>query len=181
GGARRIGAGRWRGGGWAAGRAHAHAAGGGRRAPGGGPGAARVPARAARRLSARRSRDRGGVAGARSGRGGHRAVAAVAGAGRGAASGPRQYREGMTLTHHAALLRHFADLRDGVHGDATSRADKETLFAKTVELLDPVARQVLAEMNTEMLLDAGTVGADGPTRDKDGGLVAEWALTWPAQ
>ena len=87
----------------------------------------------------------------------------------------------MTLSHHAALLRHFADLRDGVHGEARSREDKEKLFARTVELLDPVARRVLADMNTELLLGNGTVAADGPRRGTDGGLVAEWALTWPAQ
>lgn len=87
----------------------------------------------------------------------------------------------MTLPAHAALLRHFADLRDGVHGDATSRADKEKLFADAVRLLDPVARQVLTEMNTELLLGKGTVSPDGPARFDDGGLVAEWILTWPEQ
>jgi hypothetical protein len=87
----------------------------------------------------------------------------------------------MALPHHAALLRHFADLRDGVHGDATSRADKERLFGGTVELLDPVARQVLSEMDTEMMLDSGTVTATGLTRSADGGLVAEWVLSWPEQ
>lgn len=85
----------------------------------------------------------------------------------------------MTLSQHAALLRHFADLRDGVHGDAVTREDKETLFARTVELLDPLARRVLAELNTDLLLDTGTVA--GSSRDDDGGLVAEWSLTWPAQ
>lgn len=87
----------------------------------------------------------------------------------------------MALSHHAALLRHFADLRDGVHRDARTRADKEKLFDGTVELLDPVARQVLSEMNTEMLLDSGTVTASGPTRSEDGGLAAEWVLSWPEQ
>jgi hypothetical protein len=36
----------------------------------------------------------------------------------------RQYTE--------ALLRHFADLRDGAHGGATSRQDKERFFAQAV-------------------------------------------------
>jgi hypothetical protein len=87
----------------------------------------------------------------------------------------------MALPQHAALLRHFADLRDGVHGDATSRAGKEKVFGETVELLDPVARQVLSELDAEMLLGSGTVTASGLTRSEDGGLVAEWVLSWPEQ
>jgi hypothetical protein len=48
----------------------------------------------------------------------------------------------------SALLRHFADLRDGTHGHASSREDKERLFASAVPLLDPYARQALDEINT---------------------------------
>jgi hypothetical protein len=39
----------------------------------------------------------------------------------------------MTLSYPeqtGALLRHFADLRDGTHGSATSRREKEQLFAE---------------------------------------------------
>ena len=32
----------------------------------------------------------------------------------------------------AELLRHFADLRDGTHGGAASRQDKERFFAAAV-------------------------------------------------
>ncbi|MCE7003187.1 hypothetical protein LWC34_10140 [Kibdelosporangium philippinense] len=88
----------------------------------------------------------------------------------------------MTLTHSEALLRHFADLRDGTHGEtAVSRTDKEKLFADTVELLDPVARQALAEMNSDLLLDTGTIVASGLTRSPDGGVAAVWALSWKEQ
>ncbi|QDQ16003.1 hypothetical protein [Streptomyces spectabilis] len=84
--------------------------------------------------------------------------------------------------HVGALLRHFADLRDGTHGDgAVSRAAKEELFRQAVALLDPYARQVLAEFNTHLLNGAGRVDAGGSTRAEDGGLVAVWALTWPQQ
>jgi hypothetical protein len=55
-----------------------------------------------------------------------------------------------------ALARHFADLRDDTHGNAHSRADKETLFATAVGLLDRYAREALAEVNTHLLLDTGT-------------------------
>ena len=81
----------------------------------------------------------------------------------------------------AALLRHFADLRDGTHGGATSRGDKERLFIAAVALLDPYAREVLDEINGDLLLDTGEVTATGVRRSADGGLDAMWALSWPDQ
>ncbi len=79
-----------------------------------------------------------------------------------------------------ALLRHFGDLRDGTHGGADSRPDKERLFAAAVALLDPRARQVLDEVNVYLLLDDGKVAATG-VRHRDGGVEAVWSLTWPEQ
>src|SRR5205807_6953866 len=76
----------------------------------------------------------------------------------------------------AALTRHFADLRDGTHGGASSRRDKERLFTNAVALLDPYARQVLEEINTNLLLDTGDVTATGVRRLADGGVDAIWAL-----
>ena len=81
----------------------------------------------------------------------------------------------------AALLRHFVDLRDGTHGGAGSRRDKERLFAAAVALLDPYARQVLGEINRYLLLDTGDVTATGVRRSAGGGVDATWALTWPDQ
>ena len=46
-----------------------------------------------------------------------------------------------------SLIRHFEDLRDGTHGGSTSRKDKDAHFEKAVQLLAPVAGQVLTEMN----------------------------------
>jgi hypothetical protein len=80
----------------------------------------------------------------------------------------------------AALLRHFADLRDGTHGGATSRRDKERLFSAAVSLLDPTARQVLDEINTYLLLDTGEATATG-VRRRNGGVEAVWVLSWPEQ
>jgi hypothetical protein len=81
----------------------------------------------------------------------------------------------------AALLRHFADLRDDTHGDATSRRDKERLFTAAAALLDPHARQALDEVNTHLLLGTGEVTAAGVRRSADGGVEALWALSWPEQ
>jgi hypothetical protein len=80
----------------------------------------------------------------------------------------------------AELLRHFADLRDGAHGNAVSRRDKESLFAKTVALLDPYARQALGEINDDLLLGTGEILATG-FRSTNDGVDAIWVLTWTEQ
>jgi hypothetical protein len=77
--------------------------------------------------------------------------------------------------------RHFEDLRDGTHGGSTSRKDKEAHFEKAVRLLAPIARQVLTEMNTSLLLDTGQLTETGLHRTADGGVNASWALSWPEQ
>jgi hypothetical protein len=82
--------------------------------------------------------------------------------------------------HTAELLRHFADLRDGTHGGARSRRDKERLFGPAVALLGPHARQTLREINTDLLLGTGEVTATGVRRHASG-LDAIWALAWPEQ
>jgi hypothetical protein len=80
-----------------------------------------------------------------------------------------------------ALTRHFVDLRDNTHGGSTGRHDKEDHFARAVELLHPVAYQVLREMNTWLLLESGRIAGTGLQRTPDGGLVASWALSWSEQ
>jgi hypothetical protein len=78
------------------------------------------------------------------------------------------------------LLRHFADLRDGTHGGASPRRDKERLFTAAVALLDARARQALDEINTYLLLGTGEVTATG-VRPSGGGVDAVWTLSWPEQ
>ena len=70
-----------------------------------------------------------------------------------------------------SLIRHFADLRDGTHGGSASRKDKEVHFEKAVQLLAPVARQVLAEVNTSLLLDTGQLTETGLRRTADEGIA----------
>src|SRR5260370_11480987 len=86
--------------------------------------------------------------------------------------------ESAQLEYTAEFLRHFADLRDGSHGGAISRQDKERLFTAAVALLDPHARQSLKEINTDLLLGSGEVTATG-VRRRGGGVDAIWALSWP--
>lgn len=80
-----------------------------------------------------------------------------------------------------ALVRHFADLRDGTHAGHATRQGKEGAFRQAVSLLDPPARQVLAEFDRHLLLGTGTVHATGPRTDAAGGSFAAWRLSWPAQ
>src|SRR2546423_3030118 len=70
-----------------------------------------------------------------------------------------------TPGHVTALIRHFSDLRDRTHGGSVGRDDKEAHFAHAVELLAPLARQALAEINTHLLLDTGRGVATGPQPD----------------
>jgi hypothetical protein len=84
--------------------------------------------------------------------------------------------------HLQGLLRHFADLRDGTHGDgAVTRSEKEHLFVASVGYLDPFARQALDELNAALLLGTGSVAAPGLTRSHSGDLAAVWTLSWPEQ
>jgi hypothetical protein len=83
--------------------------------------------------------------------------------------------------HLTSLIRHFSDLRDGVHGGAASRGAKEERFADEVHLLAPLARQTLNEVNTYLLLDSGAVSETDLRRSADGGTSAAWELSWPEQ
>ena len=90
----------------------------------------------------------------------------------------------MTTSHSeqtGALLRHFADLRDGSHGGATSRREKERLFNAGVALLDPYARQALNEIDADLLLNTGELTSTGVGRSATGRLAAVWELSWPQQ
>jgi hypothetical protein len=80
-----------------------------------------------------------------------------------------------------SLIRHFEDLRDDTHGDSAGRKDKEAHFEKAVQLLPPVARKVLTEMNTNLFLDTGQLTETGLRRTADSGLTASWILSWPEQ
>lgn len=80
-----------------------------------------------------------------------------------------------------ALRRHFDDLRDGTHGDLSTRRDKEALFATAVDLLAPYALTVLQEINAHLLLGQGRITATGLVTERDKGPSATWALTWARQ
>jgi hypothetical protein len=102
--------------------------------------------------------------------------------GAGQSSSPEAIAENDNVPAYVtALMRHFVDLRDFTHGGSTGRHDKEDHFARAVDLLHPVASQVLREMNTLLLLESGRISGTGLQRTPDGGLAASWALSWPEQ
>lgn len=86
-----------------------------------------------------------------------------------------------TPAHLVALRRHCEDLRDGTHAGVADRAGKERVFERTVELLDPVARQTLAEVDEFLLKHGGEIRDDGLERTGDGTLSRSWRLSWPEQ
>ena len=96
------------------------------------------------------------------------------------ATGKEYSMESPRLEYTAELLRHFADLRDGTHGGAVRRQDKERFFSAAVALLDPRVQQALNEINTDLLLGTGVVTATG-VRRRRGGVEATWSLSWPEQ
>jgi hypothetical protein len=89
--------------------------------------------------------------------------------------------ENLIPAHLTSLIRHFADLRDGMHDGAVSRPEKEAVFAQEIDLLSPVARQALTEVDTYLLLDSGTIKETGLQRSADGGTSAAWELSWAEQ
>jgi hypothetical protein len=86
-----------------------------------------------------------------------------------------------TPAHLVAVQRHVEDLRDGTHGGAEPRSDKETLFEQASEWLAPVATRVLAEVDDVLLLSTGEIEDSGLQREADRTVARTWTLSWPEQ
>jgi len=79
------------------------------------------------------------------------------------------------------LLRHLQDLRSGTYEGAMSRGAKEVVYRQGINLLRPVAVEILEEANTLFLNGTGTVQMIGPEEDGAGGLATRFELSWPEQ
>src|SRR5205807_10290787 len=55
------------------------------------------------------------------------------------------------------------------------------LFDEAVALLDPYARQALAEINTDLLLDTGEITSTSVRRSATAAGEAVWKLSWSQQ
>ncbi len=79
------------------------------------------------------------------------------------------------------LLRHLQDLRSDTYEGAMSRGAKEEVYRQGINLLRPVAVEILEEANTLFLNGTGHVQMIGPEEDGFGGLVTRFELSWPEQ
>src|SRR5260370_27576619 len=79
------------------------------------------------------------------------------------------------------LLRHLQDLRSGTYEGAMSRGAKEVVYRQGINLLRPVAVEILEEANTLFLNGTGNVQMIGPEEDDSGDLVTRFELSWPEQ
>ena len=77
--------------------------------------------------------------------------------------------------------RHLVDLRDLTYEGSVGREEREATFKQAVDLLSPVAREVLAEFNDAMLGNTGSIEWRPVQSDGDEGLVSMWLLSWPLQ
>ena len=75
--------------------------------------------------------------------------------------------------------RHIHDLRTHSYEGAASRAEREMVFRCAFDLMTPVARQVLTDINQSFLLGLGRATVICPTRTEEGGLIGSWEMTWP--
>ena len=75
--------------------------------------------------------------------------------------------------------RHVVDLQNKFYEGAVSRAEREALFGVAFDLVTPVARRVLDDLNVHFLKGTGDVEVFQPGPDGEGGLIGSWSLTWP--
>jgi hypothetical protein len=79
------------------------------------------------------------------------------------------------------LLPHLQDLRSGIYEGAMSPGAKEVVYRRGINLLRPVALEILEEANTLFLNCTGNVQMIGPEEDGYGSLVTRFELSWPEQ
>lgn len=75
--------------------------------------------------------------------------------------------------------RHVRDLQSQSYEGASDRNQREAVFLKAFDLLTPVARRVLEDINIYFLRGTGEFGVQSPSPDGEGGLIGSWSLTWP--
>jgi hypothetical protein len=73
------------------------------------------------------------------------------------------------------LLRHLQDLQSGTYEGAVSRGAKEIVYRRGINLLRPVALEILEEANTLFLNGTGNVQMIGPEEDGYGSLVSRFS------
>jgi hypothetical protein len=87
----------------------------------------------------------------------------------------------LTVPRTEDLYRHLDDLRTDSYEGAGPRSERDDVFRRATELLDPVVAAVLDEVNARLLDGTGEVTHAPAASDGSGGLAARWSLSWPAQ
>jgi hypothetical protein len=85
------------------------------------------------------------------------------------------------VTDRDQMLRHVEDLRSGSFEGHESRTSRFGHFRAAVEFASPTVTDVLARMNSELLMGTGTVDRDPPPDDESGRHTHRWMLSWPLQ
>ena len=80
----------------------------------------------------------------------------------------------------ADVFRHLEDLRTRTFEGAERWEERVERFRRAAELMDPVVRRVLDEVDRTFLEGTGTV-AYRFEPDGAGGWQARWSLSWPEQ
>ncbi|MFN8007323.1 MAG: hypothetical protein U0V70_09925 [Terriglobia bacterium] len=94
-------------------------------------------------------------------------------------SSPANLNESIWTRRVEDYHRHVVDLQNKWYEGASSRAEREALFRVAFDLVTPVARKVLDDINTNFLKGTGEWQVQPPSPDGEGGLIGLWSLTWP--
>lgn len=79
------------------------------------------------------------------------------------------------------VLRHLEDLRTRTYEGRSSREERVDLFRQAVDLIDPLVRRILAEVDEAFLDGTGEVVRDDGPPGPQGDLAVRWILSWPDQ
>src|SRR5260370_42398850 len=79
------------------------------------------------------------------------------------------------------LPRPLLDLRSGTYEGAMSRGAKEVVDRQGINLLRPVAVEILEEADTLFLNGTASAQMIGPEEDGGGGLASRFEPSWPEQ
>jgi hypothetical protein len=90
-------------------------------------------------------------------------------------------RQGARVPRTIDLFRHLDDVRLRSYEGAGPRAERNKVFERAVELIDPLVNRILVETRDTFLDGEGEVGYAAPDDDGKGGMVASWSLSWPEQ
>jgi hypothetical protein len=85
------------------------------------------------------------------------------------------------VTYRDQMLRHVEDLIHGSFEGRDNRAARFEHFRAAIEIASPAVTDVLARMNSELLMGTGIIDRDPLPDDESGQHIHRWMLSWPLQ